>query len=293
MLLPKEIIDAINKCCRAFFWTDEDSYHGGDCKVAWDVVCSPKDKGGVGIKNLYVQNKCLLQKFLVWLQELGDPSWLLCFRENYGWSATVNLGDPVPRPTQIWRDISSGIPEFRRHTCAILGWRDFHIVLGWSVDRTVLCPFAHRFPAIHSHCTRPNLSVAQALSSTDLQLFLRPRLSNAALRELQELRSLTNSISVMDQPDRRLTTSFRPPSMLAAYSQCFGVAATDPFWKNIWTNFGQTKCKLFLWTVHKWRIYTNERRFRRGIAPSPQCCFCDCAKDVEHLFLRCMRAARA
>jgi hypothetical protein len=29
----------------------------------WDIVCQPKDQGGLGIQNLEIQNQCLLSKW--------------------------------------------------------------------------------------------------------------------------------------------------------------------------------------------------------------------------------------
>jgi len=31
----------------------------------WDILCRPKDQGGLGILDLQLQNKCLLAKWLV------------------------------------------------------------------------------------------------------------------------------------------------------------------------------------------------------------------------------------
>ncbi|BAB90107.1 hypothetical protein [Oryza sativa Japonica Group] len=65
----------------------------------------------------------------------------------------------------------------------------------------------------------------------------------------------------------------------------------DPFAKPIWDNQAQVKCKIFLWTTHKRRIFTNERRAQRGLAASARCPFCSSDEDVEHLFLRCAEVA--
>jgi hypothetical protein len=35
------------------------------CLIAWENICKPKKNGGLGIKNLHLQNKCLLMKFVV------------------------------------------------------------------------------------------------------------------------------------------------------------------------------------------------------------------------------------
>jgi hypothetical protein len=49
---------------RAFFWTSKDSCHGSKWLVAWEQVCTSKLNGGLGLKNLELQNQCLLLKFV-------------------------------------------------------------------------------------------------------------------------------------------------------------------------------------------------------------------------------------
>jgi hypothetical protein len=50
-------VDSLVKKQRAFLWTGEDKCHGSQCKVAWDDVCLPKDKGGLGVPDLTTRNK--------------------------------------------------------------------------------------------------------------------------------------------------------------------------------------------------------------------------------------------
>lgn len=64
MCIPKMTIQAIDRRRRAFFWTSEDSCHGSKCLVAWDNVQSSKAQGGLGVKDLELQNRCLLMKFV-------------------------------------------------------------------------------------------------------------------------------------------------------------------------------------------------------------------------------------
>jgi len=47
-----------------FFWQSGDL--NSEYRLAkWDIICRPKDQGGLGIENLEVKNRCLLSKCLI------------------------------------------------------------------------------------------------------------------------------------------------------------------------------------------------------------------------------------
>ncbi|MBW4964619.1 hypothetical protein, partial [Sulfitobacter sp. CW3] len=46
-----------------FFWQNDELKR--KYRLAkWDIICKPKDQGGLGIENLEVKNRCLLSKWL-------------------------------------------------------------------------------------------------------------------------------------------------------------------------------------------------------------------------------------
>ena len=61
----------------------------------------------------------------------------------------------------------------------------------------------------------------------------------------------------------------------------------DPMALAIWKNYVPNKCRLFLWLAHKDRLYTNDRRFRRGIATTATCPFCNDSETINHLLFSC------
>jgi hypothetical protein len=71
----KTVIKAIDRRRRALFWTRDDSCHGSNCLVAWDIVQSSKDAGGLGVKDLHLQNRCLLMKYIDKLLSNDSIAW--------------------------------------------------------------------------------------------------------------------------------------------------------------------------------------------------------------------------
>jgi hypothetical protein len=56
--LPKGALDRLDAKRRAFLWTGSDKASGARCLVAWEHVCKSRESGGLGLKNLGVQNQC-------------------------------------------------------------------------------------------------------------------------------------------------------------------------------------------------------------------------------------------
>jgi hypothetical protein len=72
-LLHKTNIDGMEKPIRAFLWASTQRkrrYH----LVRWKVICSPRSKGGLGIKNLHKFNVSLMCKWW-WKLEHDKGSW--------------------------------------------------------------------------------------------------------------------------------------------------------------------------------------------------------------------------
>lgn len=99
--------------------------------VMEEIAC----KGGLGIRNLSKQNKCLLQKFLIRFHSEEHTPWLSWIRNNYGWNADHDFGDDLPNATPVWKDIYATLPSFRQATKVIIGngrMTTFWIDLWWG-----------------------------------------------------------------------------------------------------------------------------------------------------------------
>lgn len=124
LLLPAGTLLEIDKRCRAFFWSGQDSITGRQCKVAWDlvsVVCAPFANGGLGFSSLKHMNVSLLLKHLSKLHDAGIPTESSYLVTKYGWSESHDLGSAQSSATTVWKDILKGLSFFRSITSVTIG----------------------------------------------------------------------------------------------------------------------------------------------------------------------------
>jgi hypothetical protein len=79
--VPLEVLLKIDNIRRAFLWVACEKVSEGKCKVNWELVCKPKEYGGLGILNL---KKFASALRLTWL-------WNEWVNESKPW---VGLGKP-------------------------------------------------------------------------------------------------------------------------------------------------------------------------------------------------------
>lgn len=68
----------------------------------WDIMCRPKDQGGLGIKNLEIKNKCLLRKLLYKLLNEEGVSQELLHNKCLN-SKMLSQVDAKPTNSPFWR----------------------------------------------------------------------------------------------------------------------------------------------------------------------------------------------
>ncbi|KAJ1273852.1 hypothetical protein BS78_05G016600 [Paspalum vaginatum] len=80
--IPPGVLNQMDCRRRAFLWSGEDKTTGASCLVAWESVCTTKGMGGLNVKDLRIQNLCLLLKLLHRLHTATESSWAAWVREG-------------------------------------------------------------------------------------------------------------------------------------------------------------------------------------------------------------------
>lgn len=180
--LPKGVIENIDRARKQCLWRGNSEKKKGGNLVAWPVVMQPKDKGGLGVINLKLQNDALLMKHLSKFYNKEDIPWVQLVWSRY-------YSNKVPHTAREvgsfwWKDVLRLHSLFRQIARCQLGdgssvsfWGDV-----WS-DNTMI----HKYPRLASFARNEDISVLQTMRAEDLDtLFILP-LSAEALEELDSL----------------------------------------------------------------------------------------------------------
>lgn len=194
LYLPPGAVNKVDKRRRGFLWTGEGEANGANCLVTWDKVRCSKDQGGLGIKDLEVQNICLLLKLLHRLYTGTQSSWANWVRQHVCLASLEGLDG------NHWDTLRSLLPLYQAITSVDIGhgrytsfWHDV-----WDGDESM----AERFPALYSHCKKPQQSVS-AVVEAGLRRHLVPRLTTIADEELLQVQEIVSRVSLTDEDDRR------------------------------------------------------------------------------------------
>jgi hypothetical protein len=101
--LPATVIENIDKHRRNCLWRDKEFSHKGYNRAAWDLVRNPKDKGGLGVINLSVQNDALVLKHLDKFYRKENVQWVKLIWDKYYENSVPHLARE--KGSFWWKDI--------------------------------------------------------------------------------------------------------------------------------------------------------------------------------------------
>ncbi|KAL9437498.1 hypothetical protein AB3S75_023377 [Citrus x aurantiifolia] len=116
--LPRSITLKLDQLCRRFIWSGSAEHHKMSL-LNWNMVCTPKSKGGLGFKKLEIMNQALIMK----------DNWSLITEPNklsnqvlatkYG----VQLDEvPTHLPTRYGSPLWKAMGNIWQKTCESIRW---------------------------------------------------------------------------------------------------------------------------------------------------------------------------
>jgi hypothetical protein len=284
--LPPGVLDALNSRRRAFLWTGSDKAAGANCLIAWEKVCTLKDDGGLGVRNLAAQNACLLLRLIHRLHNPDGSSWATWARERV---SLHDLSGAVHG--QHWSSLRDLLPAYRKISRVILGdgrssdfWEDV-----WLDDKAL----SESYPALHSHVADKNTSIHHILQ-VGLPHTLQPRLSTQASLELATLLPVIQEVQLHDILDERVCC-FEDEShrLLTGHIYRASVSAGgDSFLQKIWLSYVPPRVKFFGWLMVQDRIHSRVNLHKKSIVSEATCALCLTAEETtDHIMSSCPFAA--
>ncbi|XP_073357917.1 uncharacterized protein [Aegilops tauschii subsp. strangulata] len=288
--LPPKILDHLDKLRRYCLWAkNTDDGLKAVSMAAWDLVCRPKHKGGLGVLDLKIQNQGLLLKQLHKFYNRMDIPWVDLVWNTYYDGLVPHASGPCG--SFWWKDVMNLAPTYRAITSVEVGdgsstlfWKD-----AWHGDI-----LADSHPRLFSFAKHDDISVRVLLTSPTLgQNFYLP-LSVQARGELDDLQTSLASLELMEVNDAwHPVWGLEELASSKFYLHCFRDMEADDVFKWIWKAKCTNKWKVFAWLLLADRLDTRgllKRKHMKLRDDNYACLLCHQPpkETVEHLFFHCV-----
>ncbi|RVW92919.1 putative ribonuclease H protein [Vitis vinifera] len=291
--MPKVVVRRIEKVQRDFLWG------GGSMErkvhlVKWEVVCTDKDKGGLGLRKLALLNKALLGKW-IWRYACDkDKLWRQVIKVKYGqegldWrpkKANGAIGVGVWK--EIWKesDWCWDNMTFRVGKGNMISfWTDV-----WCSESSL----SQCFPHLFGMAAQRNSTVEEMWDQNSGQgnwnlHFLRDfndwelELVGDFLHILRGFKPSLKEDSVLLRKGRSGQFRVKEAYSLLTKSDDIGFPS-----RSIWVARVPTKVAFFAWEASWGKVLTLDRLQRRGFQLPDRCFLCGCEEEsVNHILIYC------
>ena len=100
--VPKGVRERLDMFRSRFFW-QSDGHKRKYRLTKWEIICRPKDQGGLGVEVLELKNKCLLSKWLFKLLN-EEGVWQELIHNKYLNSKTLSQVTAKPTDSPFWNE---------------------------------------------------------------------------------------------------------------------------------------------------------------------------------------------
>lgn len=290
-ILPSECISILERMCNTFLWNGAPQSARG-AKVSWDIICTPKKEGGLGLRKLADWNQVLALKLIWLLFAAGGSLWVSWIKRHKIGSASFWELEPLLGDSWIWKQLCKLSSIARPFLfCEVGSGRSASF---WNDDWTELGPLIHltdaRGPAVSG--LHKDATVAEALMNGEWWLSA-SRSRNAIITVLKQWLPAPDPIVLSSSDDKYLwrTGNNFISSTFSTTKTWTTLHPPSPtvFWHSqIWFKGRIPKHAFISWLVAWNRLVTRDQMRDWGIEVSPSCLLCSvCDENRQHLFFYC------
>ena len=282
--IPKGVRKRLDFFRSRFFW-QRDEHKRKYRLTKWNIICRPKEQGGLGVEVLELKNKCLLSK---WLYKIlhGEGVWHELIHNKYLHSKTLSQVQMQPSDSPFWKGLMRVKDDFFNlgrfevgNGADTLFWEDV-----WLGNNSL----ASQYPLLYNIVQRKEVSVADVMSHNPLNIEFRRALSGNKWDSWLHLVRRLMDVQLCGAEDKfvwNLTPSgvFSVKSMYLNYMNGHTVYLK----KYIWKIKVPLKIRIFMWFLHRKVILTKDNLAKRNWQGNMKCCFCSMDETIQHLFIDC------
>ena len=287
--IPINVCNKLDSLSRRFWWRPKNSEGQFLALTAWDNLCKPKCKGGLGFKRAKMINNALLAK-LVWLVATKrDSLCILILRAKYKVRDDWLTKDPAKVASLVWKAIEGVNDIIVKGACYLIGdgssinvWLDPWIpwIQGF-IPKPAQPAFAET-PIVVSmlinsttHCWIEN-QVCYLFEAEDAKAIL--SISLAANRKENKLIWVPNAKGVFTTKSAYKVSNPHPNQS----------SLSDQMWKNIWKIKVLERVRMLLWRIATYTIPVKEVLGQRLELDNQECVLCQDGQETSsHLFFHC------
>jgi hypothetical protein len=259
--IPKGVRKRLDFFRSRFFW-QSDGHKKKYRLTKWNIICRPKDQGGLGIEVLDIKNKSLLSK---WLYKLLNEEgiWQELLTKKYLHSKTLSQVSEKPTDSPFWKGLMKVKEEFLTRGSFVVGngmntrfWEDI-----WLGDKSL----AEEYPSLYNIVNHKNVTVENVLAANPLNISFRRTLNGNKWERWTHLLHRLILVQLNDNEDR-FTWNLTESGVFSVKSMYNDLLSghTVSLKKHIWKLKVPLKIKIFMWFLHKKVILTKDNLAKRN-----------------------------
>ena len=159
--IPKGVVKNLDHFRSRFFWQGS-SYKHKYRLAKCDILCRPKDQGGLGILDLQLRNECLLSKWIINLLNT-EGIWQNSLRNKYLGSKSLTQVKAKPYDSHFWR----GLMKIKDKvlTKSSFSIKDGSTARFWEDNWVGNASFRDRYPSLYNIVRDPHAIVAKVMAT--------------------------------------------------------------------------------------------------------------------------------